>query len=975
MPTPPTSKPIEPGDDAGPLSSRVRSHEPKLEERTQNESGPGFQSVFAAELSAIAKRREVVGLESSALDAALRAPEAPKPGAKLGLIGLSLSGGGIRSASFSLGVLQAFEHAKLTHHFDYLSTVSGGGFVGSTLSSALHHSQKDEIPFSLSTSPTSDGEIVKHLRNQSSYLTPGGFLETVRLPALVLRGLMLNLLALVPWLLGAALVTELYYALTYNNADTFRYIVDYVPMLVGFGPFVLLLITSPLVRWLERRRAAWRERYERAFAGSLIVAVIGVLTHFALLIVNFAIEHPDDAKRFLSSLATGWLALSGGLFLALLLVRAKNTPGARWLRRMVLAAAGALVPLALFSAYVFLSVHLSPAPYYQDEADRVSPELVNKLQSAADDPPNQELPAEVLRWLAQQGLEPSRHSFKHRSESEAETRARAWAQEAGIVDAGPRKAAHGRAEKCIDAVRACTSLERCDSCDVAVGVCDEASALCEAARACKGDCGAETRACAETLAACESARQCCWSAEDARTGEEFKISLWAHEETSLLDERGQVSLALYEIPLDSLALPKLTRQFEPLRELVARFDGERAAAPPGPRFESSILTRSDEGLDTESRIVLTGLALSMIALIVGWLSDANGLSLHGFYRDRIARSFVVRPRRGAPARFDSAPRLRISELTPETSGAPYPLLNATLNVSHGAESTVRFRRGRSFTFSPRFVGSPCTGYVPTRAMEKADPELTLASATAISAAAAGPNMGAFTSGWLAPLFALLNLRLGYWLPHPQRAENPSLLVRRPGIRHVLREGLGLIDDQGAFINVSDGGHFENLGAYELIRRKCRLIVVVDGEEDRRGELGGLTTLMRLVRIDFGAMITTDLDFFRDRQGGVERPWMWATINYGVLPDGREEIGYLLYIKATMVSGVPQYVQAYRAQNPDFPHESTADQFFDEVQFECYRALGCHIGGLVTQNRELLDQVTDLIESAPAPSKKILTSKA
>jgi len=247
-------------------------------------------------------------------------------------------------------------------------------------------------------------------------------------------------------------------------------------------------------------------------------------------------------------------------------------------------------------------------------------------------------------------------------------------------------------------------------------------------------------------------------------------------------------------------------------------------------------------------------------------------------------------------------------------------------------------------------------------MEAVDSDFTLASATAISAAAAGPNMGSFTSGSLSPLFALLNLRLGYWLRHPRQAASKRLLMRKPGNRHILCEALGLIDDRGAFVNVSDGGHFENLGAYELIHRKCRLIVVVDSEEDRLGQLKGLTTLMRLARIDFGAMITADLGTFSPQHDQATQPWMWATIHYDTTLDGTEELGYLPYIKANIVAGAPHYVDAYRAQSPDFPHESTADQFFNEVQFECYRALGYHLGTMVTKNEELRKQITKLLES-------------
>lgn len=886
-------------DGAARPSQASRGHKPGAE------AAPDFAMVFAKEVEVIAARRGVVGLNAHTLLEAVDTPAGPQPAAGLGLIGLGLSGGGIRSASFSLGVLQALERAKWIHHFDYLSTVSGGGFTGSTLSSALHHARLDGTPFAFSKSATSDAAIVTHLRNQSSYLTQGGFLDTVRLPAMIVRGFMLNVLALLPWLFLSALATEFYYALAYNNASAFRYIVDFVPMLVGGIPFALLLLVSPLVPRLERRAPRWRDRYERAFAASLVLLVMGASSHFVLLVVNFAIEHPKETKRLLTSATTFWLALFGALLVTYQVVAAKNATRARLLRRVVLIGTGMLVPLAFFSAYVVFNIHLTPVPFYQDTPSGVSAELVDDLQTLAKSAPlggeTSELAISVKRWLEQQGFHPEHGRL-------------AVAPPLGRAEAASLTTTNGTARECIDIVQHCNKLERCDTCDFA--------------------------------------SQCCWTFRDSHSDTTVELSLWGHGETSLRTKPGQVSLSIHRIPWSSLALPKLAMQFEPTRALVARLHN-------GQNRQMWV----QYPFDGECWLVSMALGLSLLAFLVGLVTDANGLSLHGFYRDRLARAFVMRGNSSPTGNFDSASRLLLSDLTPERSGAPYPLLNATLNVSGGLESALRFRRGSSFIFSPQFLGSQATGYVATKDMEAADPELTLASATAISAAAAGPSMGSFTSGSLSPLFALLNLRLGYWLRHPQRATSNWLRLRKPGNRHILREALGLIDDRGAFVNVSDGGHFENLGAYELIRRKCRLIVVIDSEEDRLGQLKGLTTLMRLARIDFGAMITADLRAFAPGKADeAARPWLLATIHYGVLPDGTDEVGYLLYIKANMVAGAPPYVDAYRAQSPDFPHESTADQFFNEVQFECYRALGYHLGTMVTKNDELRDRITELLES-------------
>ena len=91
---------------------------------------PFLQDVFPAELEEINQRRRALHLPAVPSDSA--------PSTKLALVGLSLSGGGIRSATFSLGVIQALAKHGLLKTVDYLSTVSGGGFIGSCLSSLLN---------------------------------------------------------------------------------------------------------------------------------------------------------------------------------------------------------------------------------------------------------------------------------------------------------------------------------------------------------------------------------------------------------------------------------------------------------------------------------------------------------------------------------------------------------------------------------------------------------------------------------------------------------------------------------------------------------------------------------------------------------------------------------------------------------------------------------------------------------------------
>jgi hypothetical protein len=148
----------------------------------------------------------------------------------------------------------------------------------------------------------------------------------------------------------------------------------------------------------------------------------------------------------------------------------------------------------------------------------------------------------------------------------------------------------------------------------------------------------------------------------------------------------------------------------------------------------------------------------------------------------------------------------------------------------------------------------------------------------------------------------------------------------------------MLDAQGRYINVSDGGHIENLGVYELLRRRCRFIIAADAECDAKSRFDGLVKLLRYARIDMGVKIDISLDGLRaDTRGHSAAHWTLGTIHYG---DG--EVSHLLYLKASLTGDESPSLRAYHEARPDFPHESTADQFFDETQLEAYRLLGEHI---------------------------------
>jgi Patatin-like phospholipase len=375
--------------------------------------------------------------------------------------------------------------------------------------------------------------------------------------------------------------------------------------------------------------------------------------------------------------------------------------------------------------------------------------------------------------------------------------------------------------------------------------------------------------------------------------------------------------------------------------------------------------------------------ISVILLTFGACLNANANSLHQLYRDRLSKAFLFDPNRrisgglwdclmGAggvetePLRRNSDLRplnaKRISKLT--TSHAPYHLINTALNIGASKYANRRGRNADFFIFSPLFTGSEATGYIETQLMEKNQAGLTVATAMAASGAAASANMGSATVKALVPALAILNVRLGYWLANPAKvagALNKSLIFRLLDRAYFLKELFGLLSEDSETVYITDGGHIENLGLYELLRRRCRLIIAVDGEADPEMSFGSLVTLQRYARIDFGLGMDLPSAALRDttrnasaevlKNGGLS-PGQAAhgphcalgTIHYPRRAEDTDEsdsTGVLLYVKSSFTGDENDYVVDYKRRNPDFPHETTLDQLFSEEQFEVYRALGFH----------------------------------
>jgi hypothetical protein len=369
-------------------------------------------------------------------------------------------------------------------------------------------------------------------------------------------------------------------------------------------------------------------------------------------------------------------------------------------------------------------------------------------------------------------------------------------------------------------------------------------------------------------------------------------------------------------------------------------------------------------------------ALLAVELVACVFVNINRFSLHALYRNRLIRAFLGGPHRVAPpgnerrpnrfTGFDESDNIRMIELWPPSrprsrdlaAWRPFHVINIALNLVATENLAWQQRKAESFTVTPLHCGAGTVGYRPTKDYGYPDGRgISLGTAMAISGAAASPNMGYHSSPSVTFLLAALNVRLGWWLGNPgkkrvregEQQHRPYWWDRRfppyrrdgpiLAIRPFLSEVFGLTTDTSPYIYLSDGGHFENLGLYEMARRRCRWIVLSDAGQDGTYDFADLGDAVRKIWIDLGVKIEfPTLDLFREQSApGWRRPrFAVGTVHY---PEHGAAPGKILYLKPVSRGDEPADVVAYARAHPTFPHQSTADQMFDEPQFESYRALG------------------------------------
>lgn len=358
----------------------------------------------------------------------------------------------------------------------------------------------------------------------------------------------------------------------------------------------------------------------------------------------------------------------------------------------------------------------------------------------------------------------------------------------------------------------------------------------------------------------------------------------------------------------------------------------------------------------------------MGTVILGLFVNLNLVGPHRVWRNRLMEAFMpnkdaVKNNKWQPATESDAALME--DMCDEHNPRPYHIVNTNIILGNSPQVKFSGRGGDNFILSPLYCGSDATGWRTTKTFHKAGSRgITLASAMAASAAALNPNAGVSGEGAtrntiVSILLSTLNLRLGYWVSNP--AKNlwpfpPNFFT--PGLTSEITK-FGFTENNKRIL-LSDGGHFENLAVYELIRRKVNLIVLSDGGADPSFNFDDLANAVEKVRVDFGAKIAFKKDYdldgilpgtkgkmaFDEKYAIAERGYAFADIKYN---DGT--IGTLVYVKLAMIADLPTDVYSYKGVNSSFPHQSTADQFFDEKQFEAYRELGYNVAWKMMESEE------------------------
>lgn len=865
-------------------------------------------------------------LEGRQIQERRRAAEVP---AGAPVVGLALSGGGIRSATFSLGLLQALAKARLLRRIDYLSTVSGGGYIGSFLGAAFAREEAAGVEAKPDTTRAAavedalsslSGRLVSWLRENGRYLSPNGAGDVLLAAAVMFRNWVAVQLVLATLIVAVFVAIQLVRALTavFLRGPTSGFEVNgAVALHVWWSPLFLLPLAT-LVLWaIPAGWAYWLIPTREPGAKLTLREFLPLGTAVILLLVelwawNGSYQASVEPLRTLqlSAIVTTFVAVT---FLVIAW-RVGNQRSARmqhdlsvWLKSglTVTAALGALALVDSLGQTLYVAARTPGAfsrwllgiPVTLGTLAMVGQKLIALVGAGGRDR-RTPLPwaalALVLSLLLGGVMLVSLSAVSH---------AIAW--RAG----GPPEA-------------------------LAIALFPPASG-CEVSLAADGHLVVSAPECSAAMPPSRAARNMDGLALAIAFGVLALLSLSFGHTRSFLNQSAMA-------PLYAARLR---------RAYLGASNPERARSP-----ERDNVTRDVDGDEIPLQQYRPWLHGGPLHLVNVTLNETVSGQSHTEQRDR----------RGLPMAFGSA--------------------GVSVGVRHHAAwlESGSFAKGLEPASEPQLLqGTPrFLVFDPAASPPFCGERLDVSRLVAISGAAVSTGLGSRTSLGVSLLLGMLNVRLGHWWRSgvdPRGRLGADIYSRKRiwgSLGQLFSRNFAtqahLLDEFFARFhgparrnwNLSDGGHFDNTGCYELIRRRIPLILVADDGADPDYAFGDFAQLVRKARLDFGATVRcaseaelsaiegTVRGFFGNfeqvcgARGAETAGPHWSRAHAALVivdyPDSGER-SLVIWIKPSLLGSEPADVLHYAREHPAFPQEGTGDQYFDEAQWESYRRLGEHIG--------------------------------